>query len=149
MSDERLLASRLAGRLRRLAATLIDAVLVPSLTLVLAMLTEVMEDAEDYMDKGWMVQLLLLAVASHLMLNGYGLWRRGQTLGKRLMGIAIVSATAINDPQVGSQPAPLWRLIGLRAWSFSAVVRGGSAVIRHPADPRPIVHLRQAPTLPA
>ena len=35
----------LAGRFRRLVATLVDAILVPSLSLVLLMITDVMEDA--------------------------------------------------------------------------------------------------------
>ena len=72
----------LAGRLRRLVATLIDAILVPSLTLVLVMIAGVVEDAEDYVDYWWIVWVLLLAVVSYLLLNGYGLWRRGQTLGQ-------------------------------------------------------------------
>ena len=46
----------LAGRFRRLVATLIDAILVPSLSLVLLMITDVMEDAEDYAN----VDLMLL-----------------------------------------------------------------------------------------
>ncbi len=108
----------LAGRLRRLVATLIDAVLVPSLTLVLVMITGVVEDAEDYVDNGWMVWVLLLAVVSYLLLNGYGLWRRGQTLGKQVMGVAIVPATGGSDGQYGRTPAPLWKLICVRALFF-------------------------------
>ena len=37
----------LAGRGRRLVATVIDAILVPTLTIVLVMITGVVEDAED------------------------------------------------------------------------------------------------------
>jgi uncharacterized RDD family membrane protein YckC len=103
--------TQLAGRLRRLAATVVDAVLVPSLTLVLVMIAGVVEDAEDYTDNWWMLWVLLLAVLSYLILNGYLLWRRGQTLGKRLTGIAIVSAGR-------PDPAPLWKLICVRALFF-------------------------------
>lgn len=107
-----------AGRLRRLLATSVDAVLVPSLTIVLVMITGVVEDADDYTDQWWMVHVLLLAIASYLLLNGYGLWRRGQTLGKRLLGIAIVPASAGDDGRGTAEPAPLWKLICLRAPFF-------------------------------
>lgn len=108
----------LAGRFRRLVATLIDAILVPTLTVVLVMMAGVVEDAEDYIDNWWMVWVLLLAIASYLLLNGYGLWRRGQTLGKQVMGVAIVSASSGSDGQYGRVPAPLWKLICLRALFF-------------------------------
>lgn len=108
----------LAGRLRRLVATLIDAVLVPSLTLVLVMIAGVVEDAEDYVGYGWIVWVLLLAVVSYLLLNGYGLWRSGQTLGKRVMGVGIVRASPARDGRFGRTPAPLWKLICVRALFF-------------------------------
>jgi uncharacterized RDD family membrane protein YckC len=108
----------LAGRLRRLVATVIDAVLVPSLTLFLVMIAGVVEDAEDYVDYGWIVWVLMLAVLSYLLLNGYGLWRRGQTLGKRVMGIAIVPAVEVTEGRYGGTPAPLWNLTCVRALFF-------------------------------
>ena len=103
----------LAGRTRRLIATIIDAVLVPGLTVVLVMLTNVAEDAEDYASNAWMLWALLLAVVSYLILNGALLWRRGQTLGKWITGIAIVPA----DAQV-FEPASWWKLILVRALFF-------------------------------
>lgn len=108
----------LAGRLRRLVATLIDAILVPSLTLVLVMIVGVVEDAEDYVDYWWLVWVLLLAVVSYLLLNGYGLWRRGQTLGKQVMAVAIVPAAGGRDGRYSRTPAPLWKLICVRALFF-------------------------------
>ena len=104
-------AAVLAGRWRRLLATAIDATLVPMLTILLVMMTGVVEDAEDYADSMWVVWVLLLAVFSYLLLNSWGLWRRGQTIGKRLMGIAIVAADTYDR-------APLWRLLLIRAWFF-------------------------------
>ena len=101
----------LAGRWRRLAATLIDMILVPTLTIILIMMADVLEDAEDYQTNAWMLWVLLLAIASYLILNGYTLLRRGQTLGKRLLGIAIVDAA-------GQTPAPVWKLICIRALFF-------------------------------
>jgi len=109
----------LAGRFRRLVATVIDVVLVPSLSLVLVAAAGVMEDAEDYNAVGLMILwIFLLAVASYLILNGYTLWRRGQTLGKLAMGIAIVRFEGAQSSQAGYAPAPLWRLICLRALFF-------------------------------
>lgn len=101
----------LAGRGRRLTATLIDMALVPLLSVLLIMMADVLEDAEDYANDQWMIWVLLLAIASYLLLNGYGLWRTGQTLGKRVLGIAIVAA---HD----QAPTPLWKLICLRALFF-------------------------------
>lgn len=110
--------SPLAGRGRRLAATVIDAILVPSLTVLLVMATGVVEDAEDYMDTAWVLHVFLLAVLSYLLLNGHGLWKRGQTLGKRMLGIAIVPATPDAEGRYGQQPSPLWKLVCIRALFF-------------------------------
>ena len=105
----------LAGRLRRLCACSIDAIVVPGLTLILVMVTGVVEDAADYATNAWILWVLLLAVVSYLIVNGFWLYRSGQTLGKKLLGIAIVS-----NPASGTSPsvAPFWRLICIRALFF-------------------------------
>ena len=114
----------LAGRFRRLVATLIDAILVPALSLVLVMIADVMEDAEDYGNVDLMILwIFLLAVVAYLILNGYMLWRRGQTLGKWIMGIAIVPASGHisagrDESKNAYVPAPLWKLICIRALFF-------------------------------
>ncbi len=100
----------LAGRLRRLGATMIDAILVPVLTIMLVMIAGVVEDAEDYVDATWALWVLLLAVVSYLLLNGVTLWRSGQTLGKRFTGIAITRADGT--------PAAFWKLVCIRALFF-------------------------------
>ena len=105
------LAERLAGRGRRLVATLIDMVLVPALSVLLIMITGVMEHAEDYRNAMWVLWAFLLAVLSYLLLNGYWLFTRGQTVGKRVMRIAIVDAAS-------GERAPFWKLIGIRALAF-------------------------------
>jgi uncharacterized RDD family membrane protein YckC len=109
-----------AGRMRRLAATVIDAILVPFVTLILVAATGVVEHAEDYQDNAWMLHVLLLAIGSYLLLNGFGLWRSGQTIGKRLLGIRIASAATAQASGERDQPtaAPFWRLILIRAWFF-------------------------------
>jgi len=65
-----------------------------------------------------MLWVFVLAVVSYLLLNGYGLWQRGQTLGKKLLGIAIVPATGSESGSYSTTPAPLWKLICLRALFF-------------------------------
>ena len=109
MSDD----VRLASRWRRLGATAIDAVLVPAVSFLLVMVTGVVEHAEDFVDNTWMLHVLALAIASYLLLNGVSLWRRGQTLGKALLGISVRSA---EDP---ANPAPFWKLVAVRAWFFA------------------------------
>jgi len=114
-----------AARWRRLLASAIDAILVPMLTIVLVMLTDVAEDAEDFADNAWMLHVLGLAVLSYLILNGFGLWRHGQTIGKRMLGIMIVhSSSSMGQPlaTLSDEPnfeyAPLWKLICVRALFF-------------------------------
>ena len=104
----------LAPRWRRLLAWCIDAVLVPSLTIFLVMVAGVVEDAEDFTSNAWMFWVLALAIASYLILNGFTLYRSGQTLGKLALGIAVVSRTKDG----ATAPTPLWRLIIIRAWFF-------------------------------
>ncbi len=107
---------QLASRWRRLLATMIDAVLVPSLTIFLVMVTGVVEDAEDFTDHWWAVHVLLLAIFSYLFLNGYFLWRDGQTVGKKVLGIAIYASSTFDDGDI--QVASLWRLVCVRALFF-------------------------------
>lgn len=108
----------LAGRGRRLAATAIDAVLVPALSFFLIMVAGVLEDAEDYTNNWWMLWVLLLAILSYLLLNGYTLYRSGQTLGKKMLGIAMVPASASAGKQAQQGPPSIWKLIFIRAWFF-------------------------------
>ncbi|MFT7220274.1 MAG: putative RDD family membrane protein YckC [Candidatus Azotimanducaceae bacterium] len=105
----------LAGRFRRLIATTIDAVLVPTLTILLIMVFGVVEHAEDYADYWLVAHMLGLAALSYLLLNGYGLWRRGQTLGKKLCDIGVV---AIDQGHITSAKPSFWKLILIRALFF-------------------------------
>jgi uncharacterized RDD family membrane protein YckC len=98
------MSAPLAGRGRRLAATLIDMVLVPVLAILLMLVTGVLEHADDWTQSAMpLLRIGLLGLASYLLLNLWLLWKRGQTVGKAALGIAIVRA---ND---GTRPA-LWRL---------------------------------------
>ena len=108
----------LAGRFRRLIATIIDMILVPSLTLFLVMVFGIVEDAEDFTDQWWLLHVLGLAITSYLILNGYTLWKSGQTLGKLALGIAIVDAASKGGIVTKPRPAPLWKLVIIRAVFF-------------------------------
>lgn len=110
------MTDQFAARWQRLLATMIDGVLVPSLTIFLVMVAGVVEDAEDFTDRWWILHVLGLAVFSYLLLNGYLLWRHGQTIGKKVLGIAIYAAGQTQSEV--RQPAPLWRLICIRALFF-------------------------------
>lgn len=118
----------LASRWCRLFATAIDAVLVPGLTLFLVMLTGVVEHAEDFVDRWWVFHVLLLGIASYLLLNGYLLWHRGQTLGKALLGIAVIRApadlTGRPDGTFEFVPAAFWKLVCIRALFFPLLFVG-------------------------
>ena len=105
-----------ASRWRRLAATLIDLTLVPLLTLLLVMIAGVVEHAEDFRTNIWVLWVFLLAVASYVLLNGYTLWRRGQTLGKLALGIRIAAQTS--DAQHRVVKPAFWKLVPLRALFF-------------------------------
>jgi hypothetical protein len=100
-----------ATLLRRLIATLIDVILVPLFALVLMLVTGAFEHAEDYAGYRPWISALLLGVASYLCLNGWLLWRRGQTLGKAALGIGIVM-------QADAARVAMWRLICIRALFF-------------------------------
>ena len=98
---------------RRLVATTIDLVLVPVVALLIMLVTGALEHAEDYAG-GYqiVVRILLLAVSSYLLLNGWLLWKRSQTVGKALLGITIVSADS------GKRVA-FWKLLCIRSLFFT------------------------------
>ena len=101
----------LAGRGRRLAASLIDVLLVPILAIFLMLVTGVLEHAADWSANGRpMLRIFALGVVSYLILNVWLLWQRGQTVGKAIMRIAIVSTKSGNK-------TPFWRL-AIRALFF-------------------------------
>jgi uncharacterized RDD family membrane protein YckC len=94
----------LAGRGRRFTATLIDAVLVPVVAILLMLVTGVLEHAQDWSESAMPIARMFgLGLASYVLLNLWLLWARGQTLGKAIMGIVIVTAKS-------GVKAPLWRL---------------------------------------
>ena len=95
----------------RLSAATVDFFVVPTVALIIMLISGALENAEAW-SKGFpWVRVLLLGIAAYLLVNGVLLWRYGQTLGKRLCNIKVV------DHKSGQQPA-FWKLIVLRAPFF-------------------------------
>ncbi len=111
--------SELASRTRRLVATLIDMVLVPTLSVALVLVTGATEDAEDYLSlAGLALSIVGLSIVAYLLLNGISLWRHGQTLGKRLLKIALAQPNKMDTGSGNTKVPALWRLVCLRALFF-------------------------------
>lgn len=106
----------LASRLRRFIATVID-LLVTALTGVLVMLvTGLLENAEAYSSTATIVmRALTIGVIAYLLLHGWLLHRRGQTIGKAMMGIRII------DTATGNK-ALLWKLLLIRLWFLPMIL---------------------------
>ena len=96
---------------RRALAGAIDFFLVPAFALLLMLVTGLLESAEAYTGGFPYLRVFFLGVASYLMLNGWLLWQRGQTLGKYWLKLKMVNS------QDGKKVA-LWKLICLRAVFF-------------------------------
>ena len=71
-----------------------------------------METASAYAGVQPFVRPVLLGIAGYLLVNGWLLYSRGQTLGKLMTKIQIVSANS-------GEVAPFWKLIVIRAWFFA------------------------------
>jgi uncharacterized RDD family membrane protein YckC len=97
------MSAALAGRGRRLVATIIDALIVPMTAFALMMITGAYEHAEDYVGNRPIVSAILLAVGGYVVPNGWLLYRRGQTIGKLIFGVMMVEKSTDAVP-------PLWRL---------------------------------------
>ena len=101
-----------AGRGRRLVAAFVDLVVVAIAGLALVILTGAFEDAEDYVGDP-LPRIIALGFATYFLVNGVLLWWRGQTVGKAMLGLVVVTAGS-------SEPAPPWRLL-VRAPFFIAI----------------------------
>jgi uncharacterized RDD family membrane protein YckC len=96
---------------RRVTAAAVDFVIVPSVAMIIMLITGALENAEAWTGGFPWLRVFLLGVVGYLIVNGVLLWRHGQTLGKRLAKIKIV------DHESEQAPA-LWKLIVLRAPFF-------------------------------
>ena len=96
-------------RMQRMAATGLDWALITVVTLLVILVTGVLEHAEDYANVGRStVNAVLCGLPAYLILNGWLLWTRGQTAGKAAMSLMIV------DHPTGNC-ASFWKLLFVRA----------------------------------
>ena len=79
--------------------------------MIVMLVSGVIENAEAWALGFPWVRVFFLGVVGYLLVNGFLLWRNGQTLGKWLAKIKIV------DHESGQVPA-FWKLIVLRAPFF-------------------------------
>lgn len=110
VSDSQVLdgGQELAGRGTRLAAAIIDGIILALIVWPYAMSTDYWTRAtQDQVGTSELLQLSLVSLIGFLVLHGYLLHKSGQTIGKRLLGIRIVSAS---DGQLVS----LGKIFGLR-----------------------------------
>ena len=78
-------------RMQRMAATGLDWALITVVTLLVILVTGVLEHAEDYANVGQStVNAVLCGLPAYLILNAWLLWPRGQTAGKAAMSLIIV-----------------------------------------------------------
>jgi uncharacterized RDD family membrane protein YckC len=109
--------TELAGRGTRLLAAVIDGVLMAALFFPWAFFTPYWEEAmKGEVSMAYQAQGVIVGLLVYLVLNGYHLARHGQTLGKRVMGIRIVSA---HDGQI----LPLWKVLLLRQLSVALIAQ--------------------------
>lgn len=102
----------IASRWPRFFAGCIDFLAVPLFGLIVLLVTGILEHAEDYSSIcGIVIRALSVGVSAYLILNGWFLYRYGQSLGKRLLRIKIV------DSRSGKK-ASFWKLILIRIWFF-------------------------------
>ena len=79
------------------------------------LVTGILESAEAYAStEQTITRLLLLAMSSYLVVNGWLLFSRSQSLGKSLLGIMIVDNNS-------GEPASFWKLILLRLWALPLI----------------------------
>jgi len=101
-------STELAERGTRLGGAIIDGVIYGLVfwgaILALGLFDRIASQTENLAVLG---QLLVLSIACFLVLNGYLLAKHGQTIGKRILDMRIVS---VDDNKI----LPIWKLISLR-----------------------------------
>jgi len=96
------LSGQPAAKMRRIAATGIDAIITAGLVVLLTLVSGQFEVAAPYLDGTLVLRATLLVIGSYLLLHGIFLLRSAQTLGKKILGLQIVT---------DNQAAPFWRLM--------------------------------------
>ena len=117
-------ATSYATKKRRIAATLIDALITAALVIFITLASGQFEVAAPYLDGTLILRATLIVIGSYLLLHGYFLLRASQTLGKKFFGLQIVT---------NKQPAPFWRLMvragALLSLAFIPIIGYASQVV--------------------
>ena len=101
-----------ASIIRRVIATGVDFLVVPAVSFIIMLVSGAMETASAYAGVQPFIRPVLLGIAGYLVVNGWLLYARGQTLGKLIAKIQIVDAAS-------GEIAPLWKLVFIRGWFFA------------------------------
>ncbi|MCZ6709310.1 MAG: RDD family protein, partial [Gammaproteobacteria bacterium] len=80
-----------AGRVRRLCAFTVDFVITAAVAFVAMWPLGTFENEQAYEPSQLVIRIVLLIAGSYLLVNGWLLHRRGQTVGKRLLRIRMLS----------------------------------------------------------
>lgn len=80
-----------------------DFLVVPAVSFIIMLVSGAMETASAYAGVQPFIRPVLLGIAGYLVVNGWLLYARGQTLGKLIAKIQIVDAGS-------GEIAPLWKL---------------------------------------
>ena len=126
-----------ASRRRRFAAAMFDLVILVIAAVVVLLLSGLLETAEAYRyENGVILRLLAAGSIAYLILNGYLLTTRAQTIGKLILGLVVVKT----GTQLRAEP---WRVL-LRATMNTCLysVVGGVLVYLALIDPL-LIFLKQ------
>jgi uncharacterized RDD family membrane protein YckC len=80
-----------AGRVRRLLAFLIDFVLTACVAFIVMWPLGTFEEHHAYEMNQVLIRVFLLVAGSYMLVHGWWLHTRGQTVGKRALGIRLVA----------------------------------------------------------
>ena len=108
----------LASRWKRLGGALLDSLIAIAVTLPVMMVAGVFEQITQGQQRtiGQRVFFLFFGLAVFLVINGYLLAKRGQTVGKKLVGTRIVTNTV-------GQILSLGKVFGLRYLPLSVIAQ--------------------------
>ena len=108
-------------RWHRLVATLIDVIILGFVSLLIMLVTGIVESAEAWVMPQPFIRLPLLVVGTYVLLNCFHSVTAGQTLGKKIMGIRVQSLE-------GGSLLPIWKLM-LRTYALPGLAIAAALLI--------------------
>ena len=92
------------GRGRRLCAFAVDFIVTAVVAFIALWPLGLFENEQAYEPSQLVIRIVLLIAGSYLLVNGWYLHARGQTVGKRMLRICMIAHT-------DGRPLPLWKLL--------------------------------------